>query len=80
MGWARLVEKIYLSKAGEAGFRNGRPRKQNLARRQHEQQQQDAEANMLGVNKLAARWMFWMQFLLDSPEWLLLSQGLAIDL
>jgi len=34
------------------------------------------EANMLGVNKLSARWMFWMQFLLDSPEWALLSRGL----
>jgi hypothetical protein len=30
---------------------------------------------MLGVNKLAGRWMFWMQFLIDSPEWLLLSRG-----
>jgi hypothetical protein len=37
------------------------------------------EPNMLGVNKLAARWMFWMQFMLDSPEWLLLSRGVDLD-
>jgi hypothetical protein len=36
------------------------------------------ESNMLGVNKLAARWMFWMQFLMDSPEWLLLSRGVNL--
>jgi hypothetical protein len=34
------------------------------------------ELNSLGANKLSARWMFWMQFLLDSPEWLLVVQRL----
>jgi len=26
------------------------------------------EASTLGINKLSARWLFWMQFLLDQPE------------
>ncbi len=34
------------------------------------------ESNVLGANKLSSRWMFWMQFLLDSPEWLLVVQRL----
>lgn len=28
------------------------------------------EKQRLGINKLSARWMFWMQFLLDQPEFM----------
>lgn len=28
------------------------------------------ESNSKGINKLAARWLFWMQFLLDQPDFL----------
>lgn len=28
------------------------------------------EPSSLGLNKLSARWLFWMQFLLDQPEFL----------
>jgi hypothetical protein len=28
------------------------------------------EPSDLGVNKLSVRWLFWMQFLLDQPEFL----------
>jgi len=34
------------------------------------------ESHALGANKLAARWRFWMQFLLDAPQWLLVGQRL----
>jgi len=34
------------------------------------------EASSLGVNKLAARLLFWMQFLLDQPEFISLLSGL----
>lgn len=30
------------------------------------------EASSLGVNKLSARFLFWMQFLLEQPEWIAL--------
>jgi hypothetical protein len=28
------------------------------------------EGSSLGVNKLSVRWLFWMQFLLDQPEFI----------
>jgi hypothetical protein len=28
------------------------------------------KGSSLGVNKLSARWLFWMQFLLDQPEFM----------
>jgi hypothetical protein len=33
----------------------------------------------LGVNKLAIRWLFWMQFLLDQPEFMNLFSSLGIS-
>jgi len=33
-----------------------------------------------GVNKLAVRFLFWMQFLLDQPEFLNLFTGMGIDM
>ncbi|MBD3288582.1 M1 family peptidase [candidate division KSB1 bacterium] len=38
------------------------------------------ETNTIGVNKLAIRWMFWMQFLMDQPEFLNLFSGLSLRL
>lgn len=38
------------------------------------------EKQSLGVNKLAIRFLFWMQFLLDQPEFLNLFSGLKTDL
>lgn len=32
------------------------------------------DSNRLGANKLTARWLFWMQFLLEGPEWLMVAQ------
>jgi hypothetical protein len=34
------------------------------------------KASSLGVNKLAAQWLFWMQFLLDQPEFMNVLSGL----
>jgi len=36
------------------------------------------KAHNKGINKLAARFMFWMQFLLDQPEFLNLFSGMKI--
>lgn len=38
------------------------------------------KSQRLGVNKLSIRWMFWMQFLMDQPEFLNLMSGLSIRL
>ncbi|MDZ7304708.1 MAG: M1 family metallopeptidase [candidate division KSB1 bacterium] len=36
------------------------------------------QASSLGVNKLSARWLFWMQFLLDQPEFLNILSAITI--
>ncbi len=38
------------------------------------------KSQRLGVNKLSIRWMFWMQFLMDQPEFLNLMSRLSIRL
>jgi len=36
------------------------------------------QPSKLGVNKLSTRFLFWMQFLLEQPEWLALPAFEAI--
>jgi hypothetical protein len=44
------------------------PQRKLLIDRNFTNNSQTLQTDNLGVNKLSARWLFWMQFLLDQPE------------
>ena len=75
-----LWKKFYYTKSAELVSATVDPQRKILLDVNFTNNSRNIKAQRLGVNKLAARWLFWMQFLLDQPGFLRLMPSLSIDI